>query len=128
MPYSLQDRLGHTNRRMSQVNNLCATYITGTTQIPVDVSPILISPDELTPGDSSITRVERQDFGLWKCSHGPNGERGLGSVYPPADGHKIRLADGSEYVVKAMGFDEPPYIHTTSNRERLIVHTVRTKA
>lgn len=130
MSYRFQDRLDHTSKRMSQNNYEDATYVAGTTQIPIHVSPILISADELNPGGGtpSLVRVERQDFAVWVCQRGPSGECGLGTLYPPAPGHKIVRRDGSEFTLSSMGSDEPPYTHVTSNRNRCILHTVRTKA
>lgn len=129
MGYRFQDRLGHAGKRMSQVNNECATFIRGTLSFPIDVSPILVSADELNAGGGtpSLLRVERHDFAVWVCDRGPSNERGLGNAYPPRPGDKIRMEDGTEFTASSMGSDEPPYTHVTSARDRCIMHTIRTK-
>lgn len=128
MGYAFQSRLRHAGNRFSEVNTECVTLIVGTTETPLDVSPILISADEETPGNLSTMRVERQDFVVWRCQRGPNGERGLGSNYPPAVGIKIRRASGEVFECNSMGADEPHYTHVTSGRERVILHTTRIKS
>lgn len=111
---------------MGQVNKSCGYYLRSGSRYLIDISPILISSDELSPGGlSSLVRVERQDFVIFKCARGPNGEVGLGSLYPPTQGDKIEW-DNQTFAISSMGVDEPPFSHTTSNRERVIVHTVRT--
>lgn len=128
MAYSFPTRLKHISKRMSQVNNACGTYIRGGLETPIDLSPILISPDELNAGGvDSLTHVEHQDFALWRCDPGPDGKIGLGSLYPPRAGDKIRFKDDI-YTLVSMGMDDPVFIHITSNRDRLIVHSVRTEA
>lgn len=128
MSYSFQSRLRHASNRFSEVNWECATYVTvDGSEFGIHVSPILISADELSPGDASLLRVERQDFVVWRCDRGPKGAKGLGSHYPPSLGDKIRRADGDEFELTSMGRDEPPYTHVTSERNRVILHTVRTK-
>src|SRR5258707_1019155 len=103
MTYSLQDRLRYNSRNMARVNTEDATYIAGGKERQVKVSPILISPDELTPGNVSDTRVERQDFAIYL-----DGDGGLKDLYPPAIGHKIRRPNGDEFILSSMGTDEPP--------------------
>lgn len=125
MGYSFQSRLRHAGNRFSEVNNECVTLIVGDAEIPLDASPILISADEESPGNVSLVRVERQDFVVWRCNRGPNGERGLGSHYPPPIGAQIRRSTGEVFQCGAMGSDEPHYTHVTSNRERVILHTTR---
>lgn len=129
MPYNFLNRLDHASNRMSEVNNECVTFVQGTRQIPLDVSPILISADELNPGGGtpSLIRVERQDWVAWVCANGPNGEKGLGPLYPPAAGSTIVRRDGSRFKVSSMGSDEPPYSHVSTNRKRCIIHTIKVK-
>lgn len=126
MTYNFPTRLRHVSERMSQVNTACATYIRGGAEHPIDVSPILISPDELNVGGNpSLNAVERQDFVVWRCDRGPDGKIGLGTLYPPSPAtDKIRF-NGDTYAISSMGTDEPPFIHTTTKRDRLIIHTVR---
>ena len=125
MTYTFQDRIRHTSRRMAEVNTSCAIYVRGNIQRPIDVSPVLISAEELGPsGEPSLTLLQRHDFALWRCDPGPDGRKGLGNLYPPQDTDKI-VWNGDTFAVNSMGSGEPPYIHTTSNRERIIIHTVR---
>jgi hypothetical protein len=126
MTYNFPKRLQHVSKRMSQVNTACALYVRGGIETPIDISPILISPDELNVGgDPSLVHVERQDFVVWKCDRGPDGKIGLGTLYPPRPSDKI-VFQGDTFSISSMGMDDPPFIHTTSNRDRLIIHTVRT--
>lgn len=128
MGYQFRSRLRHVANRMSEVNQSCGYYIRGTSRFQITVGPILIASDELNPGGvSSLVRVERQDFAIWRCDSGPNGEIGLGSFYPPRPGDKIEW-DNQTFAASSMGTDEPCFTHTESNRERLIVHTVRIEA
>lgn len=127
MVYNFQDRLSHANKRFSEVNQACGIYVRGTIRFPITVSPVLISANEVGPtGDPSQLRVERQDFVVWRCDRGPAGELGLGTHYPPRAGDKIEWGNQT-FTLTSMGSDEPPYTHVTSNRERLIVHSVRTQ-
>lgn len=128
MTYSFQSRLRHAGNRFSEVNTECAVLIVGNAEIPIDVSPIHISADEESAGNASLIRVERQDFVVWRCNRGPNGERGLGSHYPPPIGAKIRRTTGEVFQCGAMGMDEPHYTHVTSSRDRIILHTTRIKS
>lgn len=133
----MQSRLKHADRRFSQMNRkvdgegqpYCLIYIRDGDEYPIDASPILIPSEELSPGDVSTVRIERQDFAIWRCSSGPNGERGLGKLYPPIPDDGLRdPKTGEVFQVMSMGLNEPPYMHTTSSRERLIVHTIRVEA
>jgi hypothetical protein len=120
MTYRMQDRLQHASDRFAEVNTESVIYIRGTTELPIAASPILISADEIMDGDPAATRTERQDWGIIRSL--------LGSLYPPRPNDKIRRqGTGEEFVLASMGRDEPPYVHVTSNRSRVIVHTVRTK-
>jgi hypothetical protein len=107
---------------MTQTNTVRAVYVgirSGVTyRIPLDVQPILISSDEITPGNASATRLEYQDFGI-EVIH-------LKNLYPPLEGDKVERLDTHErFTAASMGMDEPPFQHTTSNRERILVHTHR---
>lgn len=120
MTYRFQDRLQHTNKRFAEINTECVTYIRGGREVLLDASPILMSSDEISPGGvASLIRIERQDFAIDKCKLGP--------LYPPEPNDVIKW-NGARYKVSSMGSDEPPYVHVTSNRSRLIVHTIRTHA
>lgn len=126
MTYNYRNRLKHASNRLSEVNTCNATYTTPTLSFPITVSPILISATEYGPGgEPSMLRAEYQDFAIWVCERGPNGEIGLGSAYPPVPGHKIVWNDQT-FSVTQMSRDEPPYIHCDADRDRIIVHTVRT--
>jgi len=120
MTYRFQDRLRHASDRFAEVNTEDVIYIAGNKQKPIKVSPILMSSDELNPGDPSMVRLERQDFAIDREQ--------LGSFYPPAPGHKIKRLTGEVFVLNSMGVSEPPYVHVTSSRDRVIVHTIRTKS
>jgi hypothetical protein len=125
MSYKFRERLKHGSNRMSEVNRSCGSYVGSAGTIPITISPILMSSDELNPGgEPSILRVERQDFVVWVCARGPNGELGLGDSYPPKPGHKI-LWNNQTFLVSSMGHDEPPYVHVDSDRTRVIIHTIR---
>jgi hypothetical protein len=119
MAYRFQDRLQHANDRFTQVNTEFVTYIRGTIERQISASPILISADELGTSEDSITRTERQDFAINVCE--------LGTLYPPIPSDRIRRGTGEEFILSSMGIDDPPFVHVTSNRTRLIVHTVRSK-
>lgn len=120
MAYEFQDRLRHVGDRMADLNKEPIAYIAGDAELSIMASPVLISPDEMDPNNVSDTRVERQDFVIDRPLLGP--------YYPPEIGHKIRrLRTGEEFILTSMGADEPPYVHTTSRRERVIVHTIRVK-
>lgn len=91
-----------------------------TITIPIALAPIMISPEEMgVPRDPSQLRIERQD---WVAE-----VKELGSLYPPLDGDKIIAFRGSEFRVKSMGMEEPCYSHTTSTRDRVLIHSIRTK-
>lgn len=121
MAYSLQSRLNHAGKRFSKLNTICLTYVAGNTEFPINASPILLSSDELSPGNPSLVRIERQDWVVDRCD--------LGGYYPPQVGHKLRNeATGELFALNSMGTDEPPYSHVTSSRNRVILHTVRTKS
>jgi len=105
---------------MAEVNTEAVTYIRSGQETPIAVSPILLSADELGPGDGSMTRVEYQDFAIDRSELGP--------LYPPKVGDQIRRLTGELFILTSMGTSEPPYVHTTSARDRVIVHTVRRKA
>lgn len=122
MAYDFQDRLGHNSTRFKQINKVCsATYYAvreGTTyQLPLSVSPILISSMEMGPGDASLLRVEYQDMALDVCDIKP--------VYPPHSGDEVRYSDGQRFQLAPVSHDEPVYQHITSRRERVLVHTRR---
>ena len=124
--YDYRSRLKHASNRLSQVNSACGTYITPTHSKPITVSPILISATEYGPGgEPSMVRAEYQDFVLWVCDKGPHGEIGLGTFYPPEHGHKIQW-NNQTFTIIHLGRDDPPYLHVDSDRDRIIVHTVRT--
>ncbi len=102
------------------MNTVPCIYIVGTIERPINASPILISADEIMDGDPAATRTERQDWAINLSE--------LKGLYPPVPGHKIRNQEtGEEFVLMSMGRDEPPYVHVTSSRTRIIVHTVRYK-
>lgn len=122
MSYQLQDRLKYNSDRFRKSNTEKMQYLrVSGREIQISASPILISPDELTPGNVSNTMVERQDFAIDVCE--------LQELYPPILGDKIRRRNGDEFVLvsAAEGTDEPPFVHVTSARERIIAHTVRVK-
>lgn len=120
MTYRYQDRLQHANDRFAEVNTEDCIYIRGNIQRPIKASLILISADELSTTEDSITRTERQDIAINTSE--------LGNLYPPIPTDRIKRQDTNEqFVVSSMGSDEPPFVHITSNRKRLILHTVRIK-
>lgn len=122
MTYQLQDRLRHCSERMAENNNEKAIYVgernNTTYTYSIEVSPILLSADELSPGNQSLTRVEYQDFAIDRIW--------LKNLYPPEIGDEVKLLKTNEkFRAASMGIDEPPYQHITSTRERVLVHTVR---
>lgn len=120
MTYRFQDRLQHANDRFSEVNTEDCIYIRGNIQRPIAASLILISADELSTTEDSITRTERQDIAVNVSE--------LRDLYPPIPTDRIERQDtGEQFVVSSMGADEPPFVHITSNRSRVIIHTVRIK-
>lgn len=119
MTYRLQDRFQHASDRFSEVNTEDVIYIRGTIERPIVASPILISADELGTSEDSITRTERQDFAVNVAE--------LQNLYPPIPTDRIRRQTGEQFIVSSMGVDEPPFVHVTSRRNRIIIHTVRIK-
>lgn len=124
----LQSRLQHANDRFAELNQEPFIYIRededgNVIERPINASPILISADELMDGDVAATRVERHDFAI-----DVTGSTGLGFLYPPKPNDKLRRqSTREEYVLTSMRNQEPPYVHTTSNRKRVIVHTAMYK-
>jgi hypothetical protein len=108
---------------MAEVNTEDALYSgvrNGTTyRIPVKVSPILMSADELSPGNPSSVRVEFQDFAIDVDQ--------LQNLYPPEIADRVEFLKNNEtFTLTPIGVDEPPYQHVTTNRDRVMVHTQRT--
>lgn len=121
MAYRFQDRLRHASNRFAEVNTEDVMYIRGDYQKPIKVSPILMSSEELTAGDASSVRIERQDFAIDRCQLGEE-------LYPPRNGDRIRRLTREVFIVNSMGSNEPPYVHVTSTRDRVIVHSIRQKS
>lgn len=124
MVYRLSDRLQHANDRMTAVNSepfiLRRVTDVGTIERPITASPILISGDEVMAGDAAVTSIERHDFGINVSE--------LGNLYPLLPGDiLIRQLNREQFKIMSMGKDERPYVHTTSNRKRIICHTVQIK-
>lgn len=126
MSYRFQNRLRHADDRMAEVNTEAVTYIAirsgKTIERAINASPILVAPDEIMDADPAATRVERQDWGIDVT------QSTFSDLHPPIPGDKIRRQNREEYAANSMGRDEPPYIHTTSSRTRILLHTVRQKA
>lgn len=86
---------------------------------PIEVNPILMSADEISPGNASLVRIEYQDFTIDRVQ--------LQSLYPPQPGDTITLLNSAEiFRLASIGGDEPPYQHVTSCRDRVLVHSTRT--
>ena len=123
MSYNFQERLSTNSTRFKQINKRQAVYHAvrdgSTYDLPLSVSPILISSMEMGPGDASLLRVEYQDFAL--------DVEDIKPVYPPLSGDEVRYLDGQQFQLAPVGYDEPVFQHITSQRERVLVHTRRVK-
>jgi hypothetical protein len=119
MAYRFKDRLAHVGARHQAVAGEWVTYTAGSQSLRVWATPILLSPIELgVVRDPSMLRVDYTD---WAIDY-----EQIKSVYPPTEQHKIRTKNGAEYDVSAMGNDDPCYIHSTTDRNRVIVHSIQT--
>ena len=124
MTYKFGNRLQHANDRFGEVNRGCFIYIRpeepNNIEFPVVASPILISADEFSGGDVATVRVERHDFAIDVSE--------IQRIYPPRANDRLRNQETrEEFMLVSMGGSDPPYVHTTSNRSRVIVHTNRYK-
>lgn len=124
MTYKFSNRLQHANTRFAQVNTVGFVYIRpsdpNNTEFPINASPILISADEFSGGDIATVRVERHDFAIDVSE--------IQRIYPPRANDRLRnLETREEFMLVSMGGSDPPFVHTTSNRSRVIVHTNRYK-
>lgn len=124
MTYRFSNRLQHANERFAEVNTSPFIYIRPETpnniEFAINASPILISGDEFSGGDVATVRVERHDFAIDVAD--------IQRIYPPRANDRLRNQDTrEEFMLVSMGGNDPPYVHTTSNRSRVIVHTNRYK-
>jgi len=118
MAYRMQSRLRHVGNRFNELNTELIQYRRGGTTLSIYASPILQDATELVP-DAMVMRIELQNFAIDVIQ--------LDGLRLPLRGDLIIRATGEEFRLVPLGDDTPPYDFTTSTRDRLIVHTERTK-
>ncbi len=118
------ERLSYLGTRFKALNGIPVTYVIkerNGDEVTFEIalaSPILLPPDEQIPG-LPITRLEFQDWCIDVVD--------LGDNFPPQTNHYIRKANGEEFQATPTGMDNPLYQFLTSTRDRVRIHTVRTK-
>jgi hypothetical protein len=120
MAYSFQDRLAFNSSRFGELNVVDANYVRGATSAPIRVSPILHKPVEMGE-NGSLIRLEMECFGIFVSA------LQIIAMWPPADGDKVVLVDGSEFRVSKPTQNDPPFGFVTSRRQRILLYTKRVK-
>lgn len=136
MALTLFNRMGHTNRRLQQINAIPGGVIIVRGAIKTEEVPAcfgITDGQEMTPG-VSMTNVRVQDFLIFTQDYIVEGEvsRPLvdDQIWVPREAY-IDLArmeffgEHLKFVIRGHGFDESYFLFITSDRSRMRIHTSR---